>query len=102
MKYQLVIQLPEESFEEIDEIAELEDRLDQLLIDAEVDGHDIGSGECNIFIHTNNHVNTFETVKHILEEQNYNIEYVKIAFRAIGTEQYIAIWPENLEEFIII
>ena len=101
MKYQLVIQFPEELFEEIDEIAELEDILDHSLVDAEVDGHDIGSGECNIFIHTNNHVNTFETVKHILEEQNFNIEYVKIAFREIGADQYIAIWPESLDEFII-
>lgn len=54
MNYQLVIQFAEEVFEEIDEIADFEDKLDESLIDAEVDGHDIGSGECNIFIHTNN------------------------------------------------
>lgn len=97
MKYQLVIQFPEELFKEMDEIAELEDRLDDSLIDAEVDGHDFGSGECNFFIHTNNHVNTFETIKHILKERNFNFEYVKIAFRELGSDQYIAIWPVNLK-----
>ncbi len=99
MKYQLVIQFPEELFEEIDEIADLEDSLEQSFIDAEVDGHDIGNGEANIFIHTNNPATTFEIVKDILEEKNFNIKYVKIAYKEMGSEQYIAIWPENIEGF---
>ena len=101
MKYQLVIQFPEEQFEDIYDIADMEDRLSSFLVDAEVDGHDIGSGEINIFIHTNNPVNNFEIVKNILDEEGVNLEYVKIAYREIGVEQYIAIWPENLEGFSV-
>jgi len=101
MKYQLAIQFPEELFEEIDEIARMEDLLDESLVDAEVDGHDIGNGEINIFIHTNSPVNTFETVKNILEEESFNLNYLKIAYREIGTEQYIALWPEDLDKFSI-
>ena len=102
MQYQLVIQFPEILFQEIDKIAALEDRLEQSLINAEVDGHDIGSGECNIFIHTNYPETTLETVKNILEEQNFNTEHVKIAYREIRTDQYINLWPDNLKEFSII
>lgn len=51
MKYQLVIQTTEEFWESIDAIAALEDRLDESLTNAAVDGHDIGSRKINIFIH---------------------------------------------------
>ncbi|MCC5792420.1 MAG: hypothetical protein JJT82_07430 [Legionellaceae bacterium] len=97
IKYQLVIQFPEELFEEIDEIADLEDRLDESLFDAEVDGHDIGSGEINLFIHTHHAVTTYEIVKNILEAESINLKYVNIAYREIGSKPYIALWPKNLE-----
>ena len=99
MKYQLVIQFPEDLFKSVDEIASMEDQLDGSLVDAEVDGHDIGSGEINIFIHTNSPENTFETVKNILEEKFFNFNYLKIAYRKIGDEEYIALWPDDLEQF---
>ncbi len=97
MKYQLVIQFAEELFE--DEIAYMEDKLDELIVDAEVDGHDIGSGEINIFIHTTNPVDTFKVVKNVLENESINFEYVKIAYREIFGKNYIILWPKDCTKF---
>ncbi|CAM4428829.1 MAG: hypothetical protein LEGION0403_FIIPPAGN_02738 [Legionella sp.] len=99
MEFQLVIQLPESQCNDIDLIADIEDKLDDYLIDAEVDGHDIGSEEVNIFIHTNAPDATLKQVKYILEEERFDLSYVKIAYRKIGSEKYVPLWPENLIEF---
>ena len=51
MKYQLVLQFQAESVQEFDELAVLEDLLvENLPSHSVVDGHDIGSGELNIFV----------------------------------------------------
>ncbi|MBX9703204.1 MAG: hypothetical protein K2X39_03535 [Silvanigrellaceae bacterium] len=101
MKYQLAIQFPEEIYGDLDWIAELEDRLDESLFDAEVDGHDIGSGQVNIFIHTNTPTNTFQIVKNILEEDDVDLEVTKAAYRESSKDDYIPLWPENLMDFEI-
>jgi hypothetical protein len=50
MKYQLVLQFQAESVQEFDELVVLEDLLaEKLPLDSEVDGHDFGSGEFNLF-----------------------------------------------------
>ena len=67
MKYQytLVLQFPEKSME-FDEMSELEDSIEKHLQDKKdqslVDGHDIGSGQIDFFVYTNNPQNTFESV----------------------------------------
>jgi hypothetical protein len=101
MKYQLTIQFSEELYGDLDWRADLEERLDESLVEAEVDGHDIGYGEVNIFIHANNPINTFQIVKSILENEGVDLELVKIAYREINGERYIPLWPENLVDFKI-
>lgn len=102
MKYQLVIQLPEELYGDLDWIADLEDQLDESIVDAEIDGHDIGSGKVNVFIHSTNPMNALQTAKNILEENDVNFENIKIAYREIGSDYYIPLWPENLVDFKVI
>ena len=100
MKYQLVIQFPEELYGDLDWIIDMEDRLEELLTDAEVDGHDIGSGEVNIFIHTNNPMDTFKRAKDLLKEVDVvTLQNMKIAYRKISDEQYHILWPQNLTTF---
>ncbi len=99
MQYQLVIQFPELFFDDLDEIAELEDRLDASLLDAECDGHDIGSGEVNIFIHTNKPMETYEILKHILEKEHIDRKIIKIAYREIEKDHFICLFPEDLKDF---
>ena len=51
LKYQLVIQFSQELEGGFDRLINIEDELDKnLSINAEVDGHDFGSGQMNIFI----------------------------------------------------
>jgi len=100
MKYQLVLQFPEELFSDLDWIADIEDRLDESLNDAEVDGHDFGSGEINILIHTNNPVRTFDVVRTILKDSDL-FEHLKVAYRDISGEQYTCLWPQDLQYFSI-
>jgi hypothetical protein len=51
MKYQLVLQFPATSLDDYDTFVALEEILRQKICDfGEIDGHDFGSGEMNIFI----------------------------------------------------
>ena len=99
MKYQLVLQFSEELYGDLDWIIELENRLEACLVDAEVDGHDIGCGEINIFIHTNDPVATFEVAKNSLEENSAAFANVKVAYRNIQDGSYVCLWPKGLVEF---
>ena len=101
MKYQLVVQFSEEIYGDLNWIADLVKRLDESIVAAEVDGHDMGSGEVNIFIHTNNPVNTFQITKNILEETGVELKNIKAAYRVVSEEHYVPLWPEILVDFKI-
>ena len=97
MKYQLVIQFPEELYSDLDWIADLEDQLDESFVDAEVDGHDIGSGEVNIFIHATDPVNTFSNSKKYFKRRTeWILKNIKVAYREIGRDAYIPLWPVKI------
>lgn len=100
MKFSLVAQLPEEQYGNIDWIYGIEDKLMAALVgtEADVDGHDIGSGTINFFIYTNEPMLTFEIVKTIFAQENILMD-AKIAYRNISSEDYVCLWPEGLTEF---
>ena len=96
MNYQLVIQFPltDASADDFDKLLVIENELDLTLRDThQVDGHDIGSGEMNIFIFTNNPNEAFELAKNTLSEKDLN--KIMVAFRDINSDKYSVIWPEN-------
>jgi len=96
MNYQLVIQFPltDASADDFDKLLVIENELDLALRDAhQVDGHDIGSGEMNIFIFTNNPNEAFKLAKNTLSEKDLN--KIMVAFREINSDKYSVIWPEN-------
>jgi len=102
MKYQLVIQFSGESEKDFEELISLENDLeDQLTTDAEVDGHDFGSGQMNIFILTNEPRATFEEVKSILFGESI-FSSMKAAYRDINSEKFKLLWPEGLTKFEVI
>lgn len=102
MKYQLVLQFETSNSEDFDQFIKIEDRLESILGDVhEVDGHDFGSGEMNIFIHTNGPNDAFDLIKDNLTLNEINI--MKVAFRELKGEVYSILWPENFSgEFKII
>jgi hypothetical protein len=52
MRYQLVLELAADTLTDYDALVALESQLTDVLGNGAVDGHDMGSGQANIFIHT--------------------------------------------------
>jgi hypothetical protein len=101
MKYQLVLQWSEFSSKDYDLLIEIEDILiDNLDNSCEIDGHDVGSGQMNIFIHTDDPKMTFNSIKTLLDSRDFWSD-VRIAYREIAGGDYTVLWPKNLYEFNI-
>jgi hypothetical protein len=102
MKYQLVLQWPASSIKDYDAMIEIENALiEKLPVESKVDGHDAGSGEMNIFIHTNNPKRTFSEIKGILGSRDFWVD-ARVAYREIAGDEFTIIWPPDLEEFDVI
>jgi len=101
MKYQIVIQWPAFSIADYDRMIEVESALiDGLSEGSEVDGHDAGSGEMNIFVHTNNVQDAFVEIKGLLAARAA-LNSARVAYREMGKNEYTVLWPEHLERFSI-
>lgn len=103
MRYQLVLQMQGDSPAHYDALISLEDRLSNSLDDtSDVDGHDIGSGESNIFILTDDPRSTFDQCRPILESDGL-LNSIRAAFRGDGEDQYTVVWPpDDASEFTVI
>ena len=99
MKYQLVLQWPASSVDDYDSMIATEDSLiEELSSGSEVDGHDPGSGQVNIFIRTDEPTKTFDDVKNILKASDAWTD-IRIAYRNLEGSKYTVLWPKNLKEF---
>lgn len=99
MKYQLVVQWPAGSINDYDAMIEAENALIENLTDVhDVDGHDVGSSELNIFVLTNNVEKALDEVKATLEAKGF-WTYARIAYREIGKSEYTVLWPKGLKVF---
>lgn len=99
MQYQLVLQFPLDEDFDFDALIELETKLTfELGSEHDVDGHDFGSGEMNIFIHTDNPIEVFKKTALLLNDQLSSI--LKAAYRKIDSDRYTWLNPaNNSEEF---
>jgi hypothetical protein len=101
MKYQLVLQLPAASIKNYDEMVELEEAIIKHLGTlGNVDGHDAGSGETNIFIITEHPKLAFERIKQLLGTKDFMPD-LKVAYREIGHDTFTIIHPTDLTHFVI-
>lgn len=99
MKFQLVLQFPADEMREFDELVALEDHLIQSLPPtSEVDGHDFGSGEFNIFVLTDQPREAFDAARKVIKKSAFQQE-LRAAYRERGKDKYTILWPEHLEEF---
>lgn len=99
MEFQLVLQWPASSLDDYDEIVEIEEMLlSKLGEEHEVDGHDAGSGEVNIFIRCKDPHATFEAVRSILQNE-FHWSAVRVGYRNIEETKYRAVWPNGLTNF---
>jgi hypothetical protein len=99
MKYQLVLQWPAASIKDYDTLIEIEEILVENLVDgSDVDGHDAGSGEINIFIHTDDPEGTFGAIKRIIGTRDFWVD-ARVAYRELTGSTFTVLWPKGLSEF---
>lgn len=66
----------------------------------EVDGHDAGVSEVNIFILTNDFVKAFNEVKAVLQDEELWLD-ARVAYRDVNNSEDTILWPEGLSEFSV-
>jgi hypothetical protein len=98
INYQLTIQFRGDSLADYYALVALEDQMIELLGDsADVDGHDAGSGETNIFILTSDPAATFRRLIPLLERTRH-LQSVTAAYRDIKGQRYTVIWPKGSQQ----
>jgi hypothetical protein len=96
--YQLVLQWPASQFATYDRIIEIEELLIAALTAERIDGHDIGAGEFNIFIQTNDPRRSFDLSKSLLDGHGLWGD-ARAAYRELRSSRYYILWPPDLAEF---
>ena len=92
----MVLQFSGEQIEDFDEWLKLEfDLVLSLRGEHIVDGHDFGSGEMNIFIHTDNPEGALSIAKASLDKLTTK-NYIA-AFRDVEGEDYTVLFPKAFE-----
>jgi hypothetical protein len=95
----LVLQWPATSIEDYDTMIEIEGILDNHLSgSSEVDGHDAGSGEVNIFVRTDDPVGAFAEIERSLQKHEVWSD-ARVAYRELKGDKYVILRPTNLTEF---
>jgi hypothetical protein len=103
MKYQLVMQFDEELDGGLNKLIVVEDILEENLSSiADVDGHDIGNGQMNIFIFTDSPSEVLKEILIIFTEEPKLVSAMRIAYREVVGNQFIYLWPTNLTDFKVI
>ena len=94
MQYQLVLQFAANIVTDYDALVAIEHQLVDALGENAVDGHDMGSGEANIFLPTSDPQKTFRQIAPLLERTGH-MAAVTAAYRRNDEDQYHVLWPEN-------
>jgi hypothetical protein len=92
--HQLVLQFAANSLRDYDELVALENELIAELGESDVDGHDMGSGEANIFILTGDAKKTFRQLVPVLQRVG-RLPQVTAAYRGTDEDRYHVLWPED-------
>ena len=99
--FQLVLQFEAEKPNDLEDLVRIEDMFrDVLGPKANVDGHDMGAGEFNIFIFTSAPEETFERALALLSAHG-PLRKFKAAYREPEAEEFVILWPLGLSVFNI-
>jgi hypothetical protein len=101
-QYQLVIQfhLDDGDLGRYESVIQFESDLeDWLAADSEIDGHDAGAGEMNIFVHTNDPPATLQLVQALLPRLGAASDGYSAGYRHFSEDEYTPIWPPGLASF---
>lgn len=101
MNYQLVLQFPSDSQEDFNLLIEMENKLEEMINSkSDVDGHDFGSNEMNIFIYSSEPKECFEQAVSLLKGMT-DMSLMKAAYRHVESEDFTILWPKELATFAI-
>jgi hypothetical protein len=102
VQYVLVLQWPARSDADLDALIDMEAALEDAIPEdcGATDGHDFGSREMNIFIHTDQPLDAFGFADACLRDQAAWSD-VRVAYRSIGEETYTIIRPNTLDDFSV-
>jgi hypothetical protein len=102
MEFILVFQWPASSEADYDALITMEDSLEASLNEAHgyVDGHDLGSGQMNLFVHTDRPLDAFRDAQAALGSDAHWAA-VRVAYRAADGDDYTVVWPAALGEFSV-
>jgi len=94
LKYQLVLQFQAADIHDYDRMIALEDALIASLPSSSiVDGHDFGSGEMNLFIHTNAPEATLKQCLPAIRASDLVLS--ASAYRLLNGDNYNRLWPPD-------
>ena len=94
--------MPASGFSDYDNMIRLEDAIIDNLGDlGSVDGHDVGSGETNIFLFSDEPVASFERIKPLAESLGLLATLVA-AYRETDGENYVVIYPPGRTNFSVV
>lgn len=100
-RFQLILQFSATSPQEFDAVVALEEELMRSLPPiAEVDGHDFGVCEFNIFVLTDRPTEAFDVAK-VLIQQRQPQQQLRAAYRDMAKEEFVILWPPGLREFTV-
>ena len=101
MKYLLVVQIKNAVARHPRWISVIEEIVEETLSPHHlVDGHDIGSGEANLFIKTASPQQAFSKIRDAMEGHPLWPK-VRIAYRDINGSAYTVLWPKDLHTFSV-
>lgn len=93
MQSQLILRFRSGSIESLEDLATFEQDLATLLgATAYVDGHEVGRGNTDVYLLTDNPTSTFRRAKPLLEQLQL-LDKVVAAHRVVGGARFAVIWP---------
>jgi hypothetical protein len=100
VRFLLVLQWAVEADDDYDALIDMESTLEQSIPAAhgDVDGHDYGSGEMNLFIYTDEPLQAFKDAQAALLRDRRWLD-VRAAYRPVDGDQYVVLWPATLQQF---
>ena len=95
MDHQLIVRFPVSAVSDHPAMVRLEAALAGILDDTEeLDGHDFGLDEADLFLLTADPVRTFERIKPVLVRAGL-LDTLTAAHGATDAEEYTVLWPES-------
>lgn len=99
MEYKLVLQVQNVGSGDLERLLRWEKSIAECLAEsATVDGHDLGSGEFNIFIDTDKPEATFRSIMSCKGAETIAWP-TTTAYRHRDSEDYVTLWPPGQKQF---